>query len=230
MKDDEDRYGLALTARRNSWGPNYVRFGLNLQDDFEGNSSYNAAARFVLSEITQPGGEWVWDLQVGETSRIATEVYLPISQSAPYFFLPHAQLEARNVAVLDESDRPSRSIACAASSYGSTSGASSATGARFARGCGSETRQLARARRRSDAADRRFRCRAAISRALSYDRLDDVNFPRHGTARDARMARRARRAGFGADARIALAFDWIAARSFGRQTAVLWTSLGTALE
>src|SRR5215467_1146548 len=35
VQDDQDRYGLALSARRNSWGPNYVRFGLNLQDDFE---------------------------------------------------------------------------------------------------------------------------------------------------------------------------------------------------
>jgi len=57
---EDERYGLSLDARRNSWGPNYVRFGLSLQEDFQGNSTYDAAARFVLSEITQPGGEWVW--------------------------------------------------------------------------------------------------------------------------------------------------------------------------
>src|SRR4029078_8232684 len=95
VRDDNDRFGLSLDARRNSWGPNYVRFGLNLQDDFEGNSSYNAAARFVLSEITSPGGELVLDLQVGETSRFATEVYLPFTHSGPYFMAPHAQIEAR---------------------------------------------------------------------------------------------------------------------------------------
>ncbi len=43
---DQDRYGLALSARRNSWGPNYVRFGLNLQDDFEGNSSLQRGRAF----------------------------------------------------------------------------------------------------------------------------------------------------------------------------------------
>ncbi|MEN9705647.1 MAG: hypothetical protein RLZZ393_1526, partial [Pseudomonadota bacterium] len=31
---------LALRARRNAWGPNYVRVGLRLQDDFAGNSSF----------------------------------------------------------------------------------------------------------------------------------------------------------------------------------------------
>ena len=34
---DPGRYGLALDARPNSQGPNYLRFGLSLQDDFQGN-------------------------------------------------------------------------------------------------------------------------------------------------------------------------------------------------
>src|SRR5581483_8798186 len=97
---EDDHYGLSLDARRNSWGPNYVRFGLSLQDDFQGNSTYDAAARFVLSEITQPGGEWVWDLQVGQTSLISTEVYLPISDTSSFFFLPHVDTEAQNVDLL----------------------------------------------------------------------------------------------------------------------------------
>ena len=41
--EDEGRAGLQLDLRRKSWGPNYVRMGLNLEDDFEGNSRYNAA-------------------------------------------------------------------------------------------------------------------------------------------------------------------------------------------
>jgi len=36
---NESRYGLALDARPNSQGPNYLRFGLSLQDDFEGTST-----------------------------------------------------------------------------------------------------------------------------------------------------------------------------------------------
>src|SRR3984893_12048414 len=45
--------GLEIRARRKSWGPNYIRFGLNLEDDFQGNRRFNAAARFVLSEINE---------------------------------------------------------------------------------------------------------------------------------------------------------------------------------
>ena len=41
----DKQYGLEVRARRKSWGPNYVRFGLNLQDNFQGNSQYNARGR-----------------------------------------------------------------------------------------------------------------------------------------------------------------------------------------
>jgi len=42
----------------------------------------------VLSEITEPGGEWVLDGQIGANPRLATEVYLPLSQTSSYFFAP----------------------------------------------------------------------------------------------------------------------------------------------
>ena len=82
-----------------------MRFGLSLQDDFAGNSTYNAAARFIQSEITKAGGEWVWDLQVGETSRVASELWLPFSQTSPYFVAPHAQLEAQDIYVFQDQRR-----------------------------------------------------------------------------------------------------------------------------
>jgi NTE family protein len=63
---------------------------------------------------------------------------------------------------------------------------------------------------------------------MSYDRLDDVNFPRHGQS--ATLEWDGQRAGLGGDTTADRAsFNWIVARTFGRQTAVWWTSLGTAL-
>ena len=97
-------YGLGFTTRRNSWGPNYLRFGLQLQNDFEGNSSFNAAMRGTLAEITKYGGEWVWDLQVGETPRVATEVYLPVGYRSRWFVAPHAQFQIRTLPVADENE------------------------------------------------------------------------------------------------------------------------------
>ena len=94
---DNKRYGLQLNARGNSIGPNYVRFGVSLQEDFQGNSTYDAAMRYVMSEITRPGGEFVWDLQIGQTSLIATEIFLPFSEFSGWFVDPHGSISASNV-------------------------------------------------------------------------------------------------------------------------------------
>ena len=37
--------GIEVSARRKSWGPNYLRFGLELQDNFQGGNSFNAGVR-----------------------------------------------------------------------------------------------------------------------------------------------------------------------------------------
>ncbi|MGA8095189.1 MAG: hypothetical protein WB823_13095, partial [Steroidobacteraceae bacterium] len=93
----DDEYGLLVDARGNSIGPNYVRFGLSLQDDFEGDSYYDLAARYVMSDITRTGGEWVTDAQIGQTSLLATEVFVPLSHFSGWFVMPHTSVEDRNL-------------------------------------------------------------------------------------------------------------------------------------
>ena len=89
--------GLTITARRNSWGPNYLRFALRLQDDFDGNATYDAAARMVFTELNSLGAEWTWDGQIGVSPHIGTEVYLPFSLQQRWFVAPHALFQVRNV-------------------------------------------------------------------------------------------------------------------------------------
>ena len=99
---EPDHYGLTLDARPDSQGPNYLRFGLSLQDDFQGNSTYDAAVRFVVSDITRNAGEWVTDLQIGSTSLASTELFLPLAQFSGWFVMPHVSDEARDLFVLQE--------------------------------------------------------------------------------------------------------------------------------
>jgi NTE family protein len=93
----DDYYGLALDARPSSMGPNYLRFGLSLQDDFEGHAAYDAAVRFVMSDITRSAGEWVTDLQVGTTSLVSTELFLPLAEFSGWFVMPHVSDQAREL-------------------------------------------------------------------------------------------------------------------------------------
>jgi len=227
VQDDDGKYGLALTARRNSWGPTYVRFGLNLQDDFAGNSYYNAAARFIQSEITQAGGEWVSDLQVGETSRVATEVWLPFSQTSPYFLAPHAQVEAQDLYLFQDQRRIAE-YRVHTFEYGMDFGRDFSNWgeirAGLVRDVGNSSLIIGEPTLSTGAFDEKeFFVR------MSYDTLDNVNFPRYG--QQASFEWRGDRTGLGStEDGDRLAVNYLAARSFGRQTAVFWTSAGTTLD
>ena len=50
--------GIEVDARRKSWGPNFLRFGLELQDDFEGGNSFSAGVRAQVTEVNRYGAEW----------------------------------------------------------------------------------------------------------------------------------------------------------------------------
>ena len=43
-----------------------------------------------------------WDAQVGTDPLLGTELYLPLSNTARYFVAPHAQVEAHNVAQVED--------------------------------------------------------------------------------------------------------------------------------
>lgn len=95
-----DRYGLAIDARHDSLGPHNLRFGLSLQDDFQGNSTYNAAVRLVMADVTPNAGEWVTDAQIGSVSRVSTELFQPLRKFSGWFVMPHAQAQSHDLDIL----------------------------------------------------------------------------------------------------------------------------------
>jgi NTE family protein len=219
-------YGLSVTARRNSWGPNYLRFGLQLQNDFEGNSSFNAAARATLAEITRYGGEWVWDLQIGETPLVNTEVYLPFGYRSPWFLAPHAGFEIRTLPVADENENILAEYRVRTTNFGIDFGRELSNFGEVRVGWG---RNFGKAEVRvgdPTLAQREFDSRTFFAE-FRYDSVDDVNFPRHGGT--FQLGWQAEREGKGvladADADL-VTYDQLYAHSWGRNTGVLWASAG----
>jgi len=219
---------LELRARRNSWGPNYVRFGLNLEDDFSGNSSYNAAARFVLADIGSLAAEWVWDLQIGAEPKIATEMYIPFGDSARWFAMPSARFELRNVPLLDAGERRAE-YRLRTTEYGIDLGRELGNWGEWRAGL---RRVTGHSRLRVGdpqlPVTEDFDVREFFGR-FSYDELDNRNFPRRGQYLVAEW--RAETPRLGSDRRADMVtIDWLAARSSGRHTGVLWTSYGTTVD
>ena len=221
-------YGLALTTRRNSWGPNYLRFGLQLQNDFEGNSSFNAAARTTMAEITKYGGEWVVDLQVGETPRLSTELYLPVGYRSRWFVMPHAEFQIRTLPIIDQSDRILAEYRVRTTDFGLDLGRELGNYGEIRVGAG-RTIGTARVRVGDPLLPASEFDTQDFFSEFRYDTVDNINFPRHGASFQLGWKREHDLDGISPDADL-LAFDQLYAHSWGRNTAILWTSGGTRLD
>ena len=222
-------YGLALNTRRNSWGPNYLRFGLQLQNDFDGNSSFNAAARVTMAEITKYGGEWVWDLQVGETPRVATEVYLPAGYRSRWFVMPHAEFQIRTLPIVSAEDRILAEYRVRTTDFGVDLGRELGNYGEIRVGTG-RTIGSAQVRVGDPLLPPNDFDTHNLFSEFRYDTLDDVNFPRHGASFQIGWNRERDDDSGSPDDADFMTFDQLYAHSWGRHTAILWTTAGSRLD
>ncbi|MFH0996851.1 MAG: patatin-like phospholipase family protein [Pseudomonadota bacterium] len=86
---------LAVDAIEKSWGPDYLRFGLGLSSDFQGDAYFNLLASYRKTWLNSLGAEWRNDLQIGRTSSLMTEFYQPLDDRGFFFVAPHAGYERR---------------------------------------------------------------------------------------------------------------------------------------
>jgi len=223
----DDETGLEVRARRKSWGPNYVRFGLNLEDDFQGNTRYNAAARFLLSELNTFGAESLTDVQFGSDPRIFSEFYQPLDAERTWFVAPSARIELRdlpiyvkNVEHADYSDREVESDFDVGRNLGNwgeiRAGIHRTNGYTHLRLGG------------PDQVENNYNLGEFFVK-FSYDQLDNVHFPREGETFNVQWD--ADRTDLGADmVRDRISGDWLIARSLGRNTLLWWTSAGSTVD
>lgn len=94
---DGDKTGVEFRTRAKSWGPNFVKFALSVEDDFEGSTEFNIAGRLTMTGLNSLGAEWRNDVKVGTAPRFDSEFYQPLSTNSRYFIAPRVQLEQRNV-------------------------------------------------------------------------------------------------------------------------------------
>jgi NTE family protein len=223
----DEETGLEVRARRKSWGPNYVRFGLNLQDDFQGNTRYNAAARFLLSEINTLGAESLTDVQFGSDPRIFSEFYQPLDAARTWFVAPSARLELRDLPIYvkneEEADYADREVE-ADFDVGRNLGNWGEIRAGIHRTNGYTHPRLGE----SGLVESSYNLGEFFVK-FSFDQLDDVHFPRAGETFSAQWD--ADRTDLGADnVRDRVSADWLVARSLGRNTLLWWTSVGATVD
>jgi len=104
IKPSRDAYDITLRPQEKSWGPNYLRAGINLETDFDGESNYNIGVDYTMRWINRLGAEWKSQIQFGSTKGIFSEFYQPVVPSRFFFVAPHIKWMQDDVDVYSGKD------------------------------------------------------------------------------------------------------------------------------
>lgn len=98
----DERNTLVIDAREKRTGTDYLRLGLNLSDDFNGDSVFNLGASFRKNGINRLGAEWLTRVQLGDRQELFSEFYQPLDVGSRWFVASSVRVDAWNVeSVLD---------------------------------------------------------------------------------------------------------------------------------
>lgn len=216
LEERDGEYGLIVRPVDKDWGPNYLRFGLQFEDDFKGHDDYQLNAELRMTGLSATGAEWRNLLQLGRESGVTSEFYAPFGTLGRWFVAPELQYLAENQPVRIGSDEVARYRV-----------ETSAGELRFGRDFGQHTRISIAASRAHDRGKRLIGDSAlpdslradlaGVRLEYLWDSLDSVAFPTRGGRLEASYG--LFRDGLGAHERGDLArLSWDRAASFGRNT------------
>ncbi len=96
---------LRVTPVEKPWGPDYLRFGVNLSSDFRDRASYNLRAVYQRTWLNPLGAEWLTTLQIGQENLFASDWYQPLNSRRDWFVEPAFSVSNRTNGLFIDSQR-----------------------------------------------------------------------------------------------------------------------------
>ncbi len=178
LVEENGRTGVEFKASSRTWGQSFLKFGLSIEDDFEGSTAFNFAARLWRPGVNRLGAEWRADARFGTRPLLATEFYQPVGLDSRFFVAPRVRLSQRNLDTFDADMAVARlrvSEAVAGLDLGTSLGNWGEFRIGAYRGDGSARVKIGD----PELSDRSFDIGGAAAR-LTADTFDDAHFPRRG--------------------------------------------------
>ena len=94
---EDSRTGVEIDAVEKRWGPNFLRFGLELSDNFNGRSAYQALVQARFTRMNERGGEGLARMQLGRVLNARAEFYQPWGWDGQFSLAPYLQYRAFNL-------------------------------------------------------------------------------------------------------------------------------------
>ncbi len=102
ITDEQGRQGLVIHANRRDWGPNYFQFGLELSNDFSGDTEFMLGAAYTRNALNSLGGELRVVGSIGRVDEINIDFYQPIDLKANGFVEPQIYWRRQNYNLWDD--------------------------------------------------------------------------------------------------------------------------------
>ena len=83
---------MVIQPHEKDWGPDYLRFGLGLATDFQGDNIFNLLVQYRKTLVNRLGAEWLTEAQIGWNTFVSSEFYQPVDERGRYFIAPNARI------------------------------------------------------------------------------------------------------------------------------------------
>jgi NTE family protein len=100
--EEDDQTGVEVLAKRSESGHKYFRFGLAIQDDFNGESDYRISAAFTNLAVNKIGGEIEARIALGDEQGVFAEFYQPVDAAQRYYLFANAGYGTTNTNIFDD--------------------------------------------------------------------------------------------------------------------------------
>ncbi|WP_455205312.1 patatin-like phospholipase family protein [Kaarinaea lacus] len=97
IRQEEDKTNLKIKTQEKDWGPRYLRFGLNMEGDFDDAPAVNVTASYNVIPVHSSGSEWRTEAQYGHDNKFYTEFYQPLDKRMRYFIKPWVGYSETNI-------------------------------------------------------------------------------------------------------------------------------------
>jgi NTE family protein len=105
VQNEQGERGVVVTAEARSWGPNYLQLGMELSNDFSGNSDFKLGVGYTRNALNPLGGELRVLGSMGREDELRFDYFQPIDFSAQWFVNPKARWKRRNYSLWVEDIR-----------------------------------------------------------------------------------------------------------------------------
>lgn len=100
-QNDAGEQGVLFHVDEKSWGPHYLRLGINATTGFDRRADFNVLVRHSYLNATPNGGEWINEIKLGNEYYYFTEFYQPLDSKGKFFVAPYFKLQRRFIDIYE---------------------------------------------------------------------------------------------------------------------------------